>query len=165
MRVNRGALAAFLLGSGLLATFLPYLFLPGLTEEYLPVFLVCYSLAGGIYLLAIRKLIRSSFPVLTIWVVAILARLIVLGTSPSLSNDVYRYLWDGHLLHQGVSPYAEPVDSPGLDAYSTPLRQKVNNAEMASPYLPAAQAYFWLMEWIAPQQVKVYQLSPRCWTC
>lgn len=150
---------AFLVGSGLIFTFLPYLFLPRLTGEHLPVFLVCFSLAGLVYLLAIRKLSHSPFPVRTIWIVAILARVIMLGTTPSLSNDVYRYLWDGHLLHLGISPYAEPVNSPRLDAYSTPLRQNVNHAEMASPYLPAAQAYFWFMEWIAPQQVKVTQLA------
>jgi len=159
MQVISGNKFAFLVGSGLIFTFLPYLFLPRLTGEHLPFFLVCFSLAGVAYLLAIRRLCRSPFPVRTIWIVAILARLIVLWTSPSLSNDVYRYLWDGHLLHQGISPYAEPVSSPELDAHSTPLRQNVNHAEMASPYLPAAQAYFWFMEWIAPQQVKVYQLA------
>ena len=127
--------------------------------EHLPFFLVCFSLVGVAYLLAIRKISRSPFSVCTIWIIAILARLILLGTSPSLSDDVYRYLWDGHLLHQGISPYAEPVNSPKLDAHSTPLRQNVNNAEMASPYLPMAQAYFWFIEWIAPQQVKAYQLA------
>ncbi len=159
IQVSSSRKYVFLVGSGLIFTFLPYLFLPRLTGEYLPVFLVCFSLAGLVYLLAIRKLNQLSFSARTIWTVALLARLIVLGTSPSLSNDVYRYLWDGHLLHHGISPYAEPVSSPELDFFSTPLRQNVNHAEMASPYLPAAQAYFWFLEWIAPQQVKVYQLT------
>jgi alpha-1,6-mannosyltransferase len=159
MRINIGQKVAFLAGSGLLCTFLPYLFLPRLTGEYLPVFLVSFSLAGALYLLAIRKLSHSSFTVHTIWIVAILARLIVLGTTPSLSNDVYRYLWDGHLLHQGINPYSEPVNSPKLDTYSTPLRLSVNHSEMASPYLPVAQAYFWVIEWLAPQQVKAYQFA------
>lgn len=159
MRINVGQKSSFMVGSGLLLTFLPYLFLPRLNGEYLPVFLICFSLAGAFYLLAIRQLGHSPFTVHTIWIVAILGRLIVLGTSPSLSNDVYRYLWDGHLLHQGINPYAEPVNSPELDAYSTPLRLSVNHSEMASPYLPVTQAYFWIIEWIAPQQVKAYQVA------
>ncbi len=159
MRINIGQKSSFMVGSGLLLTFLPYLFLPRLNGEYLPFFLICFSLAGAFYLLAIRKLGHSLFSVHTIWIVAILARLIVLGTTPSLSNDVYRYLWDGHLLHQGINPYAEPVNSPKLDTYSTPLRLSVNHSEMASPYLPVAQAYFWIIEWIAPQQVKAYQFA------
>jgi hypothetical protein len=159
MQNSRGLKSAFLFSSGFILSFAPYLFFPRLTGEYLPGFLVSFSLAGVVYLLALRNLILSPFPVRAIWIAAILARVIVLGTSPSLSDDVYRYLWDGHLLHQGISPYAHPVNSPELDAYSTPLRQYVNNSEMASPYLPAAHVFFWSMEWIAPQQVKAYQVA------
>ena len=102
---------------------------------------------------------RNAIPLQIIWIVAILARLILLGTNPSLSDDVYRYIWDGHLLHQNINPYAEPVNSVQLDAFTTTLRENVNHPEMASPYLPVAQAYFWLIEWLAPQQVKAFQVG------
>lgn len=45
-------------------------------------------------------------------VVALLLRLAMLPMEPSLSDDAYRYLWDGRLLLNGVNPYLHiPADS------------------------------------------------------
>lgn len=77
------------------------------------------------------------------WGIAILFRLLLFFTTPTLSDDVYRYLWDGYVAHQGVSPYAHAIDSPALDYLDNPTRAQANNAWMASPYLPAAQIIFW----------------------
>lgn len=77
-----------------------------------------------------------------IWGIGIGARLILLLTTPTLSDDVYRYLWDGYIANQGVSPYALPIDAPELDQYEIPLRFQANHRWMASPYMPAAQIVF-----------------------
>ena len=63
------------------------------------------------------------------------------------------------MLSQGVNPYALPVQSPLLDSYATPLRQLVNFPWMATPYLPAAQLYFALVERLAPQTLFAFQLG------
>ena len=39
-------------------------------------------------------------------VVAIAVRLVSIAAIPELSNDFYRFLWDGELMSQGVNPYA-----------------------------------------------------------
>ena len=77
-----------------------------------------------------------------VWGTAILVRLILLTTTPTLSDDVYRYLWDGHVAVNGVSPYALPIDSAELDHLDTPIRALANNTWMASPYMPIAQWIF-----------------------
>ena len=159
MSIPVGQKRFYLAGLVMAAAFTPLLFLPGLRGPYLPVFLLCFSLAGAAYIVGILQLRRSPFTPGVLWGAAVLARLVLLGTVVSLSDDVYRYLWDGHLLQQGVSPYALPVSASALDAFATPLRQLVNHREMASPYLPAAQAYFWLLDSIVPQQVKLHQAS------
>lgn len=38
--------------------------------------------------------------------IAIIARLILLFSVPELSNDFYRFIWDGELITRGVNPYA-----------------------------------------------------------
>ena len=76
------------------------------------------------------------------WGGAVLFRIVLLFTTPTLSDDVYRYLWDGYVANEGVSPYAHAINSPELDYLDTPQRAMANNAWMASPYLPAAQAVF-----------------------
>ncbi|MEO9532133.1 MAG: glycosyltransferase family 87 protein [Crocinitomicaceae bacterium] len=38
--------------------------------------------------------------------IAIIARLILLMAVPELSNDFYRFIWDGELMTKGINPYA-----------------------------------------------------------
>ena len=77
-----------------------------------------------------------------LWGGAILFRILLLFTTPTLSDDVYRYLWDGYIANQGVSPYAYAIESEVLDPYDHPIRQLANNTWMASPYMPTAQWLF-----------------------
>ena len=105
-----------------------------------------YMLAYVAYLGAIIWVERrTEWPVIWVWITAILARLLLVFTSPTLSDDVYRYLWDGYVAHQGVSPYAYAITDPALDHLDIPQRALANNAWMASPYLPAAQVVFWVV--------------------
>ena len=85
-----------------------------------------------------------------LWGGAILFRLLLLFTSPSLSDDIYRYLWDGYVSNQGVSPYAYAIDAPELDYLDVPVRALANNTWMASPYLPAAQWIFHSLAFLFP---------------
>lgn len=85
---------------------------------------------------------RGGVSTKAIWGIAVIFRLLFLFASPALSDDVYRYLWDGHLADRGVSPYQYAVNSPALDELEIPLRQLVNHSWMATPYLPGAQILF-----------------------
>jgi hypothetical protein len=89
------------------------------------------------------------------WGTGIGARFILLLTIPSLSDDIYRYIWDGHVAINGLSPYAYAVNDPTLDFLSIPERGLVNNAWMASPYLPAAQLLFYLAALIGRNPILV----------
>ena len=85
---------------------------------------------------------------------AVLFRVTLLFTTPpTLSTDVYRYIWDGRMTNAGVNPYAHTVDSPLLDPFDSPQRALVNHRWMASPYLPAAQAFFAAVYRLAPDSV------------
>ena len=146
-------------GIVLLITFIPLPFLSSLRGENLVVFLLCYSLAGTAYVFALIRLELTSISLRFVWVVAIIVRLILLATTPTLSDDSYRYMWDGHLLSQGINPYAEVVNSPSLNQFDTSFRPLVNHPWMSTPYLPAAQGFFWLVEQITPQKVITYQVA------
>lgn len=77
-----------------------------------------------------------------IWAIAILARLALLPLAPELSDDIYRYLWDGHLLTQGVNPYAHPPGDEALAALRTPWHGKINHPEVPTIYPPLSQLLF-----------------------
>lgn len=44
-----------------------------------------------------------------------------LTAGPQLSDDLYRYLWDGHVAASGIDPYAYSPDSPALVGVRTPF--------------------------------------------
>ena len=102
---------------------------------------------------------KRPLPMRAVWVWAILFRAILLFTSPTLSDDVYRYIWDGYVATQGVSPYAFPIDSPQLDYLDIPLRALTNNSWMASPYMPVAQWLFASLAFIFPIAPLFFQLA------
>jgi alpha-1,6-mannosyltransferase len=83
----------------------------------------------------------------------------LLTTPPTLSDDVYRYLWDGYVANQDVSPYSFAINSPELDYLDVPIRAQANNAWMASPYLPAAQVVFWSITAVFPLKPIYLQIT------
>jgi hypothetical protein len=117
--------------------------------RYLGLFLVAFVF----YLIAVICLYNRSESNLRSHLI-----LIFWGSEPTLSTDVWRYLWDGRLMAVGVNPYAEPVNSTALDRYDTPLRARVDHDWMASPYPPAAQLVFAGTYSLAPESPTAMQL-------
>ncbi|MBE0699608.1 MAG: hypothetical protein IH586_22005, partial [Anaerolineaceae bacterium] len=153
---DRGILAA---GIILLGALVPLPGYPTLSGAGVFPFLGWFCAAGLAYVLALSRLPKEEPSLRIVWLFAVLFRLVLLLTPVTLSEDVYRYIWDGHLLSQGINPYAQPVNSPLLNPYTTPLRERVNYPWMATPYLPAAEGYFALVESIAPQSPFAFQLG------
>lgn len=149
------------IGAGLLmsAAFGALVPLPGLRGPGVVAFLVFFFLASLVYLAIVFWLRQHSAAPWVIWGFAVLLRLILLSTPPTLSDDVYRYSWDGHLGRAGINPYRHAVQSAALEAFDTPLRARVNHPAMASPYLPAAQLFFTVVESLAPQRVPAFQIA------
>ena len=71
---------------------------------------------------------------------AVLIRTIFIGTPPLLSDDLYRYLWEGRLLLEGGNPFLTPPTAiTGLD---DELRALVNHPDIPSLYPPLALWWF-----------------------
>ena len=74
--------------------------------------------------------------------VALLLRLFFLFAPPQLSDDIYRYLWDGGNLLRGTNPYAAApatiTPPPELKA----VHGKINHPDYFTIYPPAAQLVF-----------------------
>ncbi|MEO1513547.1 MAG: hypothetical protein AAFV95_01000 [Bacteroidota bacterium] len=76
----------------------------------------------------------------------ILLRLSLLFVLPLLSDDIYRFVWDGRLINQGINPfeqlpsyYIEQGGPPGLDQA---LFDQLNSPEYFTIYPPICQAIF-----------------------
>lgn len=76
-------------------------------------------------------------------IVAFAFRLMFLFRSPELSDDIYRYLWDGLTILHGNNPYAfAPSDVKPLASESAALLSHVNHPHLITIYPPAAQIFF-----------------------
>src|SRR5687768_17390984 len=115
---------------------------------------VCYFSLLGLYILLIRTASELSF-----WLLAsVLFRVVLVFATPSLSDDFYRFIWDGRLLSAGISPFSEvpsfymdPANTlPGLD---NELYDKLNSRNRFSSYPPICQFVFWLSAEVSPNSI------------
>ncbi len=75
-------------------------------------------------------------------------------------DDIWRYLWDGHVWANSVNPFQFAPDDPQLDglAVSGPwqdIRDNVNHALIPTIYPPLAQLLFRISDSIAPGSIIV----------
>ncbi len=97
--------------SSLLLAFIGYIamafFVP--REEFYQ-FFVLYIGLFGIYLFQIGKGYNSS-RLITLLIFGVIVRAIFLYSEPLMSNDYYRFIWDGRIFLNGLNPYLRtPVD-------------------------------------------------------
>lgn len=154
--------ALAVLALGMIASFVAMTGLDHFTQQGYA-FLRYLGLAFGLYLPAAALVWRADLEpgrglLVGVFAAALLMRAPLWFTEPSLSTDVWRYLWDGYLMTRGVNPYAERVDSPALDALATPLRARVEHQWMASPYPPSAQLAFSGVYTLFPESATAMQV-------
>lgn len=74
---------------------------------------------------------------------AIALRLVAFAGTPDLSDDLYRYVWEGEVLARGESPYALAPDAPELEhvrAARPELAARVGHPDVPAAYPPLVQA-------------------------
>ncbi|MBN2108937.1 MAG: DUF2029 domain-containing protein [Deltaproteobacteria bacterium] len=136
------------------------LLLLGNLREHIPEALGLFALAFVLYTLTLRLLLRATCPecretapdkglllknhyLLSVLGLALLYRCIMLPAVPWLSDDIYRYIWEGSVVSQGYNPFALAPDAPALahlrDAEIYPL---VSRKDLPAIYPPCAQFIF-----------------------
>lgn len=83
------------------------------------------------------------------WLIYIgaLVRIIAVFCFPQLSDDIYRFVWDGRLIHEGINPYAHlPIDIVELhpDVDQGQILGRMNSPEYYTVYPPVSQFIFFL---------------------
>jgi alpha-1,6-mannosyltransferase len=79
-------------------------------------------------------------------VLGLLLRLFICSQEPLLSDDIFRFYWDGLLIHEGVNPYgilpAEALKN-NLSSYKY-IYDQLNSQQYYTIYPPVAQAIFYI---------------------
>ena len=108
-----------------------------------PSLLSAYSVAFAGYAFFFWQKSRPSLA----WVIAlgIALRLLLLFGLPLLSDDVYRFIWDGRLAAQGIHPFAfTPVEIMQQGHGDATLFALLNSPRYFTVYPPVGQGIFWL---------------------
>ncbi len=92
--------------------------------------------------LAHQGRLRFTTSEICLW--AVLFRLIFLPTTPTLSDDLYRYAWDGAIVSEGGNPYLLPPAAFASRATGqmAAILSRVNHPHLVTIYPPLAQFLF-----------------------
>lgn len=111
-----------------------------------PFFMASLTVAGIVYLLAIREFFAASeFPRRVVVIALLLSaawHIEFLRLPPGADDDVHRYVWDGRLQRLGYNPYLVIPSDPAVQQLHTPETRSLNNPNLPSPYPPGAQLFF-----------------------
>ncbi|MEQ8712168.1 MAG: glycosyltransferase 87 family protein, partial [Cyclobacteriaceae bacterium] len=117
----------------------------GITREESVLLFSTFAIGVAAYL----ALSRMALPWLLILGAGIVARLVLFGNLPTLSDDFYRFIWDGRLLLAGISSFAELPAWYMQEGNSTlqvdaSLFELLNSPNYYTVYPPISQFTFWL---------------------
>lgn len=121
---------------------------------YIGLFLVPWGAAA---LLTLKTRVP---PLWSIAVAAVIARSLFIGVPPWLSDDVYRYLAEGHALNAGENPFIVPPSAS--TSISDALRERVNHPELTTLYPPIALLWFRLLDLVSGSVVGAQALTGLC---
>ncbi len=114
-------------------------------QNFLQVFMLFTVLFAAYYFL-IRSYAVSHFRLLLF--AAIILRVLLLFSVPNLSDDVYRFIWDGRLMMHDINPYAqlpsEVMQSAPIPGMTKELFGQLNSPSYYTIYPPVLQSIFWL---------------------
>lgn len=107
----------------------------------------------------LRVAAKTETPDHFLFTTAIVFRLLLLFAVPQLSDDVYRFIWDGRLLAHGFNPYLylpSRIVGTGIATVAgldQALFQQLNSPDYFTVYPPANQALFGLAALLSPDSL------------
>ena len=114
-------------------------------------FIKLILLYAALFFLSFKLIQQLKVNFKTLVVIGIVLRLLFIIALPNLSQDYYRFLWDGRLIAQGLNPYLHTPDQ-WVALGSLPIAQSEEllegmgalSARHYSNYPPVNQLFFWL---------------------
>lgn len=100
---------------------------------------VCLALGVLAWVAALAA--ARAVPGWLVLVVAVLVRLPFAG-SDFLTDDSYRYVWEGRVVNEGFDPYVLAPDAPELAHLREESHERINHPSYRSIYPPLAQGLF-----------------------
>jgi hypothetical protein len=113
-------------------------------RQHLALYLTAHALLTALMLVAWRAVAAGGPAVFrAMLVAAVVFRVIAAVAPPTLSDDVFRYVWDGRVQAAGHHPYKFPPSDPMRAELRDPIvYPRINHPEIPTIYPPLAQLFF-----------------------
>lgn len=122
--------------------------------------IIGFSTAFMAYVLLVKQAILSDLR--KYQYIGISLRLIFLMSIPSLSDDYFRFIWDGQLLKHGINPFDFlPADVTANFPNKEKLLEGMNSQNYYSIYPPVAQLIYYLGVAFSPKSILGSIISMR----
>jgi len=149
-----------------LASILPYLYAWSLqdlrenTLQFLIAFFAAFLLYAAATLIVLKyPSLADRWSMIAVVGAAILFFGLLVFTPPTLSDDMYRYVWDGRVQAEGISPYRYPPNALELRRLRDPkVWLFINRKSAVTIYPPGAEMFFAILWRIIPDSVRWFQL-------
>lgn len=108
-------------------------------------FVVVAGAAATAYIVALAILPRTRWTRRRLTIALVLAalwRLPLLAREPTLSTDVYRYIWDSRVQRARLNPYTSTPSDPALQHLHTAATRKAEHVTLRAVYPPGAELFF-----------------------
>ena len=125
-----------------------------------------FLILGGLYFISIYLVFKqrslgahSKRMLFAILILAVLFRACLLPADPTvLSNDMYRYIWDGRVQQSGINPYEYPPDADELKALrDNKIYPSINRKSQPTLYPAGAQVFFRLFYMVVGESIIGYK--------
>ena len=127
--------------------------------------IACYVVLFFLYL-DIYKIIPTKNFFFVVIGFTIFIRFLLIFAEPALTDDFYRFAWDGHLWLEGISPFlatptqfiescqtATPLISDAFCEQMMPIYENLNSPDYFSIYPPVCQWFFAFGVWCFPNHI------------
>src|SRR5437762_3818780 len=143
------AVAAALVGLGLgIGAIFLYFAREAHLDSHVPEFVALALAAGVVYLAAVYLVERfrpRGWSLLIVLAGAVALRLIALPAAPPLSEDIYRYQWEGRAVRARINPYTATPAAPELAWLEDPRHPIRTGRSNAAIYPPLTElAFSWV---------------------
>jgi len=119
-------------------------------DSHMPGFIGLLLLAGILYVIAVFLVERFRLgraAMIVILSSTVVFRLVLLPATPStLSNDVYRYQWDGRVQRAHLNPYVVSPSSPELAWLRNPDKPEPPGVDTPTIYPPLSEFAYRMIE-------------------
>jgi len=118
-------------------------------DARMPEFIGLMLLAGVLYVIGVFWVNRFQLGTSALFIIlasAALFRVVLLSAPSTLSDDVYRYQWDGRVQRANLNPYVVFPNQEGLEWLQNPEHPEPPGEETPTMYPPLSELVYRLIE-------------------